>query len=186
MSTKKKKQSHSAPPPDPPKPLGEGAPPPDPNLPLVSPRTNETPADAIARDPTKEQLTVPVHANETAQEAILKRFPESGQAAQAAVDEILEPPATAGPDPLHPHVGPMIDVKSPLPAPDGATNEAIQAMQESEHFFEDVVEGSNRVKKHQSYFLELGVNPYRQAMVHLVQLHDAFDTRAGYKGKSTS
>ena len=160
MSTKNKKR-HSAPPPGPPKPLGEGAPPPDPNIPLVSPRTNETPADAIARDSEKEQLTVPADANETTQGAILKRFLEAGQAAQAEVDEILHPSAAVG-------------------------NEAILAMQESEHFFEEVVQGANRVKKHQSYFLEVGVNPYRQAFAHILQLHDAFDTRAGYKGKSTS
>ncbi len=46
-------------------------------------------------------------------------------------------------------------------------------------------EASKLNKTHRAYFLEQGINPFREAMKDLFRIHDAFDSLAGQKGIST-
>ena len=102
----------------------------------------------------------------------------------AAPNQPLVSPGMNNTTPGEAKVDPPTD--PPAPEPPIGENEKLLAFQEETHLMTTVIEATNRVKKYQAFFLELGVNPYRQSMAHLVMLHDAFDTRAGFKGKSTS
>ena len=55
----------------------------------------------------------------------------------------------------------------------------------ADDFFDAVVIGARKIHELRAHFLNMGINPYRRALGHLLSLHDAFDKIAGQKGVST-